>query len=124
MITELKGSGKAEFKKAITEFDRNPATTTVEALIGTLRTKVFTLKNLPDPQTEDQTAANKERQNQPVHYQATNLEHVDDEDPAKRRLEMRRFDAQRNLEDLVNNMVALSELVRECRLPGLVPVKF
>ncbi|MGH9126956.1 MAG: hypothetical protein ACRDZ8_19840 [Acidimicrobiales bacterium] len=42
--------------------------------------------------------------------------------PGEQRIEMRRFDAQTSLDDLMANMSSLTDLVVASRRPGLVPL--
>ncbi len=49
------------------------------------------------------------------HYQAVNLEHVYLDNPKNRRVEMRRFDAQENVNDLLEELDALYDIIQETR---------
>jgi hypothetical protein len=123
MITELTTAGRRAFRDTIREFDvawggNNPWT--IDTLINKLTTNVFKASHFTEPETEAEEKANPKRKGQPAHYQATNVEHVTDLDVTKQRLEMRRFNAQTSLEDLLNNMDALASLAAASRKPGLV----
>lgn len=58
------------------------------------------------------------------HYQATNLEHMQDQETDKRRLEMRRFPAQQSLNDLLyNHLQMLINVIIASRSNTLVPLQ-
>jgi hypothetical protein len=117
MIQELKAPGPAKFKAVIARFD-NGQLATADLLVKALRDEVFVTAHLPNPRTRDEEAANASRTAQPVHYQAVNLENWDD--PEGGRLEMRRFDAQTNLNELLRNVDDIIALLLAARAPGTV----
>src|SRR5690606_22378917 len=61
------------------------------------------------------------------HYQAINLEHLGDRDTSKQRIEMRRFRAQRNFRDFMDQIGKLIQLRDTARdytdNGGLIPLK-
>ena len=89
---------------------------------------MFSGTHLPEAGADISTTSVEKRRAQAPHYQATNVEHLE-ENKAKvgeidtRRLEMRRFDAQKGIEDLANDLDYLVGLAQECRAPGLIPLK-
>jgi hypothetical protein len=126
MIAELKPAGRTAFRAAIVKFDtkwNNPPQMTITDFVNELKTNVFKAAHFADPESDEQAAADDKRKGQPAHYQATNVEHVTDPTAAKQRIEMRRFDAQTGLEDLLDNIDALVTLATECRRPGLVALR-
>jgi hypothetical protein len=56
---------------------------------------------------------------QPRHYQSVHPEHMAALNLAERRLEMQRFDAQRDPDDLRADVDKLMALIKESRKPGL-----
>jgi hypothetical protein len=123
MIVELKRAGRDAFKTVIREFDASLNGTrpmSLETLADNLKTRVFKTAHLPDP---DEPVERDPRAEQPEHYQATNVEHLADADQSKRRLEMRRFDSQDDLEDLLADMAKLVDLAKRARVDGLVPLR-
>ena len=57
---------------------------------------------------------------QMVHYQAVNFEHIIDEPKDTKRIEMRRFDAQRNLDELHAQITELLKLILSSRQKPLI----
>ena len=49
------------------------------------------------------------------HYQAVNVEHIADEDPTRRRLELRDVPAQKDLDELVRQLTFILELIEKSR---------
>lgn len=125
-IADLNNKGKQAFKSVIGTFDaaypQADKQWTIEKLCDNLRAGVFKAahygseENAADP-------GGKKRAGSPLHYQATNIEHLADKDVSKRRLEMRRFDAQQSLADLLNDMDKLAALTARARVPVLIPLK-
>lgn len=117
MIRELKAPGPAKFKAVIGRFD-NGQITTAQDIVKALREDVFIAQHLPPPKTDDEVAANESRGAQAAHYQAINLENWDADDADGQRLEMRRFDAQTNLTELLRNVDAIIEMLLAARAVG------
>jgi Domain of unknown function (DUF4157) len=121
-ISELTKQGKVAFKQTITAFDQTVGTAqqqTIEQLSDALVKNVFVPKHFGASAQE----GNKEkRANQPAHYQATNVEHMTTAEKGVKRLEMRRFDAQTSVDDLLADLERLTSLVAASRRPGLVPL--
>lgn len=115
-IQELPVELRQEFANVIQEFDtayNGPAhqSWTIDRLVDELEERVFTFIR-----TTEQIGGS-------VHYQAINVEHMNDEDESKRRIEMRRFRAQTDLTDLLyNHMQALEGLIEQSRETTLVPL--
>jgi hypothetical protein len=124
MIKDLKAGGKAAFKAVIREFDQG-VIRTADSLANAMVLRVFKADFLPDPQTADQRAANESRIRQPAHYQSTNLEKWADDGGTGTgtRLEMRRFDAQASLNDLLANLDAIGRLLTASRQVGNVELR-
>lgn len=115
-VSELNSDGVKAFKRIIKQFDDAQKTAkpqSIADLTGNLTGQVFIAKYF----TEGGTKANREKRAvHPAHYQATNIEHMAKDNP---RLEMRRFDAQTSVEDLLADMGKLAKLVADARKPGL-----
>jgi len=119
MIKDLKPGGRNAFKAIIREFDQGTIRT-AENLANAMVTRVFKADFLPEPRNQDQEAANASRLRQPAHYQSTNLENFQNDGTGTgRRLEMRRFDAQKSLADLL----AIGNLLLASRQAGNVELR-
>lgn len=115
MVNELPMENRRSFIALIQDFDasyNNPAiqTMSMDTLLNRLKTQIFTF------------AWTTKQEGVTDHYQAINLEHMNDEDTDKQRLEMRRFKAQKNFGELVTQMQALATLVDKSRERGLKPL--
>ncbi|WP_248927582.1 hypothetical protein [Paenibacillus hamazuiensis] len=116
LVQELPKELRAEFVRVIHEFDQaynGPIHQkwSIDRLVNELMNRVFTFVR-----TVEQVG------NAP-HYQATNLEHMQDKDVSARRIEMRRFPAQKGINDLLYvHLQELQQLIIESRDKRLIPL--
>lgn len=99
----------SEFIKVIDALDQPaPTISTIEQLAQAINTKVYTRigGSIDDPKLK------------PIdypHYQAVNLEHIIGTPPHEQRMEMRRFEAQRCVGELLDELRVLFDLLAESR---------
>jgi hypothetical protein len=116
-VQELPIAQRKAFVDVIGEFDvayNGPIHQqwTIERLVDELMKRVFTFVRTV------------EAIGSAPHYQATNLEHMQDKNPSSQRIEMRRFAAQESLAELLyTHLARLQELIEESRDPKLIPLK-
>ncbi len=103
---------RGAFIDVIGEFNRLPsAEATMDWLVGEINKRVYTERHEGLPLAEAP-------EGDEPHYQAVNLEHVLSNTPLEqRRVEMRRFDAQQNVRELLTELDALYDLLYLSREP-------
>ncbi len=115
-VQELPKAQRRAFVDVITAFDaayNGPLhqSWSIDRLVREISTHVYTFVR-----TTEQTGS-------AAHYQAVNIEHMADDEPEKRRIEMRRFRPQTGFRDLVySHLTALLDMIDEARNPNLVPL--
>lgn len=119
MVTELPRAFRREFVAIIGEFDAaytdpNQPDWTIDQLATAIQARVYKYARQSNQIGSDE------------HYQAINLEHLNDPTPAKQRMEMRRFRAQTDFNDFMAQIGQLMGLRDEARdftdNGGLVPL--
>ncbi|MDE6128367.1 MAG: hypothetical protein K2G16_04150, partial [Lachnospiraceae bacterium] len=95
------------FQKFIVKFDRNP--TELMQFVEDMNKQVYI--NVANELERILGGANKVKAGDGQHYQAVNLEHVEDQG----RIELRRFDAQENIGELLEQTDVLFEILQMAR---------
>lgn len=89
--------------------------------IEKLKSQIRTILSQTQPRT--QKVRDDEIKSQMIHYQAVNLEHIIGEHKETQRIEMRRFDAQRNLGELQGQIKELLKLILFSRQKPTIPMQ-